>query len=193
MAAKAGAGAGIFREFFSGHPILATFLVKNGGSEQESAMTKPQSGSPTRPAAALLQAVVAGTPIQTLEGALPVEFLQPGDRVLTRSGMRRLREVQVSLVKNARMVRIAHETLGVDRPSHDILVSAGQLVLVRDWRAQALAGVPAALFPAARLADGEYIRCLTLPEARLFTLVFEEEAIVYAGGLELVCPAMAEA
>lgn len=139
-----------------------------------------------------LQAMLAGTPVLTLDGELPVDHLQPGDRVLTRAGMRRLREVEVRLVRNARLVAIAHETLGVDRPTHDLVVAAGQMVLVRDWRAQALAGVPAALFPAARLADGDYIRCLTLPEARLYTLVFEEEAIVYAGGLELVCPSMAE-
>jgi Hint domain len=150
----------------------------------------PARLDPTR--AELLQAVVAGTSILTAEGELPVDYLQPGDRVVTRAGMRVLRQVEVALVQNARLVRIAHETLGVDRPASDLLVSVGQMVLVRDWRAQALAGVPAALFPAARLADGEYIRCLTLPEARLFTLVFDEEAIVYAGGLELVCPAMAD-
>lgn len=140
----------------------------------------------------LLQAMLAGTPVLTLDGSLPVEYLQPGDRVVTRAGMRRLQQVEVRLIRNARVVRIAHETLGVDRPAVDLTVTAGQMVLVRDWRAQALAGVPAALFPAARLADGEYIRSLILPEARVYSLIFEDEAIVYAGGLELVCPVLAE-
>jgi hypothetical protein len=155
-------------------------------------MTQPQPVSLRRDRVETLQAVMAGTPILTLDGSLPVEFLQPGDRIVTRAGMRRLSQVEVRVVRNARVVRIAHETLGKDTPSDDILVAAGQMVLVRDWRAQALAGVPAALFPAARLADGEYIRNQTLPEARLFTLVFEDEAIIYAAGLELVCPAMAD-
>lgn len=154
----------------------------------------------SQPAAKIAQAgvvpdhaLLAGTPVLTLDGALPVEYLQPGDRILTRAGMRRLAQVEVAVVRNARVVRIAHGTLGVDCPEEDLVVAANQQVLVRDWRAKALYGVPAALIPAARLADGEYIRCETLPEARLFTLVFQDEAVIYASGVELVCPALTEA
>lgn len=35
----------------------------------------------------------AGTIIFTMEGALPVEFLTPGDRIITRAGMRVLRGI----------------------------------------------------------------------------------------------------
>ena len=119
---------------------------------------------PARAVAVCGQAVLAGTPVLTLEGALPVEFLQPGDRILTRAGMRRLVQVEVAVVRNARVVRIAHGTLGVDCPEEDLVVAAGQQVLVRDWRAKAMYGVPAALIQAAKLADGEYIRCETLAE-----------------------------
>ncbi len=34
-----------------------------------------------------------GTIIFTMEGALPIEFLCPGDRIITRAGMRVLRAV----------------------------------------------------------------------------------------------------
>ncbi len=144
-------------------------------------------------AVAPLMAVLAGTPVLTLDGALPVEYLQPGDRILTRAGARRLVQVAVSVVRNARVVRIAHGTLGVDCPTEDVTVSAAQQILVRDWRAKAMFGQPQAMIAAARLADGEYIRAETLPEARFFTLTFENDAVIYAGGLELACLGMVTA
>ena len=140
-----------------------------------------------------LRALMSGTPVLTLDGELPVEFLQPGDRVLTRAGMRRLKQVEVSVVRNARVVCISHGTLGVDRPAEDVMVSAGQEILVRDWRAKAMFGTVAAMIPAAKLADGEYIRAVTLAEARFFTLTFDADAVIYAGGLELACPALVTA
>ena len=140
-----------------------------------------------------LQALLIGTPVLTLEGEMPVEFLQSGDRVLTRAGMRRVAQVAVTVVQNARVVMIAHDTLGVDRPSADVTISAAQQILIRDWRAKALTGKAQAMGPAGRLVDGEYIRAAVLPEARFFTLTFAEDAVIYAGGLELACPALVSA
>ena len=140
-----------------------------------------------------LRAVLAGTSVLTLDGELPVEYLQPGDRVLTRAGMRRLAQVAVTVVQNARVVSIAHGTLGVDRPAEDVTVSAAQEILVRDWRAKTMFGTNAAMIPASRLADGEYIRAFTMTEARLFTLSFDEDVVIYAGGLELACSALVTA
>jgi hypothetical protein len=134
-------------------------------------------------------AVILGTPILTLDGALPVEFLTPGDRILTRAGSRKLRCVEVTVVRHARVIRIAHDTLGVDRPDCDVVVTPDQPILIRDWRAKALCGTPTALVAAARLVDGDYIRAETLPEARFYTLRFDEDAVIYAGGLELSCAA----
>ena len=34
-----------------------------------------------------------GTTIMTSDGALPVEYLEPGDRIITRSGMKVLRNI----------------------------------------------------------------------------------------------------
>jgi len=34
-----------------------------------------------------------GTEVMTADGALPVEYLEPGDRVVTRTGMRRLKTI----------------------------------------------------------------------------------------------------
>ena len=134
-----------------------------------------------------LQAMRAGTPVLTLDGELPVEFLSVGDRLLTRNGARRLKQIEVTVVQNARMVRISKNALGVERPADDVMVSADQQILVRDWRAKALYGTSQAMVPACRLADGEYIRSEIVSDVRLYTLGFEDDAVIYAGGLELAC------
>ncbi|MGV8987326.1 MAG: Hint domain-containing protein [Cypionkella sp.] len=139
-------------------------------------------------AAALeLQGMLAGTTVLTLEGDLPVDYLMPGDRVLTRSGARRVSRIEVTVMRHARVVKIAHDTLGVGKPQDDVTLSAAQGILLRDWRAKALYGSAQAIVAASRLVDGEYIMEETLAEARFYTLVFAEPCVIYAGGLELSC------
>lgn len=134
--------------------------------------------------------IAAGARVLTLEGELPVEFLEPGDRIVTRAGARVLRKTDVTILRNVDMVRIGAETLGIDAPEDDLVVSPDQPVLVRDWRAPVLAGAATGMIPAARLADGEYIRIERIAEQRVFTLHFDETAVIYVGGLELGCPAV---
>lgn len=143
-----------------------------------------------QPVAAVKTAVALGTSVLTLDGDLPVEFLTIGDRVLTRAGARRLQGIVITVVQNARVIRIAQGSLGLDRPEADTIVTANQPILIRDWRAKALFGSETALVPAARLADGDYIRSEVLNEVRLYTLHFAEDVVIYAGGLELACPAL---
>lgn len=133
--------------------------------------------------------MLAGTMVRTLDGVLPVEYLTPGDRIVTRSGTRKLTSVSVQARKMVDLVRIRASTLGHDRPEQDLLVSPGQPILIRDWRARAIFGTPVAAVPAARLADGEFICLETHAQVRLFTLRFDEDEVIYAEGLELACPA----
>ncbi|MDB5665307.1 Hint domain-containing protein [Cypionkella sp.] len=128
-----------------------------------------------------------GTQVMTLEGAFPVEYLSPGDRVITRTGARKLLAIEMTLVQNARVVRISQDVLGVGRPADVITVTPDQPILIRDWRAKALTGDATALIAASRLVDGEYIRAEVAPELRLFTLRFDEDVVIYAGDLELAC------
>lgn len=131
--------------------------------------------------------LVIGTRVMTLQGALPVEFLSPGDRVVTRGGARVLRAVEVAVLRDAAVVEVAPGALGHDRPEGQLRLPAAQPVLVRDWRAQALYGAREAMVPVARLADGEFLRETRVEELRLFRLVFDTPEIVYADGVELVC------
>ena len=133
--------------------------------------------------------MLAGSMVRTLEGVLPVEYLTPGDRIVTRAGARRLTSVSVAVRKMVRLVRIRASSMGHDRPDQDLLLSPDQPVIIRDWRAQALYGAPVAAIPAARLADGEFICVETHRSARLFTLRFDDEEVIYAEGMELACPA----
>ena len=135
-------------------------------------------------------ALVAGTVVLTLDGALPVEFLNPGDRVITRdSGAATLRAVRCARKRSA-TVEITAGSLGSTRPDRDAVLPTDQEILIRDWRAGALFGASQALVPASRLVDGEFIRDLGVVEMDLVELVFDTPHILYADGLEVASAAL---
>jgi hypothetical protein len=127
----------------------------------------------------------AGALVPTLRGLVPVETLVPGDRVVTRRGAVTLRALRVRGGGPARLVRIAPGTLGHDRPGAPLWLAADQPMILRDWRARALFGVPVARVPAARLADGEWLALVTVASARLWMPVFDTPQAIWADGVEL--------
>jgi hypothetical protein len=153
--------------------------------DADAPFSRSAGGAGTPPMAGML----AGTHVRTLDGVLPVDFLTPGDRIVTRAGMRRLTSVLVLARKKVDLVRIRASTMGHDRPDQDLLLSPDQPVIIRDWRAQALFGTSVAAVPAARLADGEFVCLESHLNVRLFTLRFDDDEVIYAEGLELACPA----
>lgn len=162
---------------FRDAPVMADQLTFQTRDADPRADTLPKAG------------IIAGTPVMTLDGALPVQFLSPGDRIVTRSGVQVLTGVSVTVLEEAEMIRVSASALGHDRPEADLFLAPEQQILLRDWRAKALYGKSAALVPAARLVDGAYIRKEMVAEIRLFTLHFAADAVIYAGGLELACDA----
>lgn len=133
------------------------------------------------------QGILAGTHVRTLDGVLPVEFLEPGDRIVTRGGSARLVSMSSSRRRAVTLIRITASSLGHDRPETDLLLAPGQRVMIRDWRARVLYGAEFAAIPAASLADGEFVLAEMRAEARLFTLRFDTDEVIYAEGLELAC------
>lgn len=130
-------------------------------------------------------ALVAGTTVLTLDGALPVEFLSPGDRVITRgSGVATLCRVRHSSRKVA-LVAVRAGSFGNSRPGEDALFPAEQEILLRDWRASALFGASRALVPLRRLVDGHFVRALPPRRVPLIALGFDTAQIIYGDGLEL--------
>ena len=130
--------------------------------------------------------IASGTVLATLDGYLPVDFLEPGDRVVTREGMRIVRAVRVHRYSGQAVI-ITASALGHDRPEHDLTLPADTRVFLRDWRAGALYGSDQAMVPVSRLVDGEYIAATQVRSMRLYDLVFDTPQIVYAEGVELCC------
>ncbi len=128
---------------------------------------------------------VTGTIVLTMDGEMPVEFLAPGDRVITRDcGMAHLQFITRS-TRRIRVISIAAGSLGDTRPDQDLILPAAQQVLIRDWRAKAMFNARQALVRAEALIDGEFIRDLGEQDITLHQLRFAGSHIVYAGGLEL--------
>jgi len=124
--------------------------------------------------------------VLTLDGALPIDHLYTGDRLITRKGACEVTGIErMTLPAGSRIVTIRKDALG-GRPDRDMWLPAGQKVLLRDWRAKALYGQAQACVPVAQLVDGEFLRLEETTETReLFALSFGRPEILYADGLEL--------
>ncbi|MFX4298319.1 MULTISPECIES: Hint domain-containing protein [Roseobacteraceae] len=134
--------------------------------------------------------LVAGTILLTADGEIPVEYLSPGDRIISRNaGLVTLKAISTTRIKSA-AVAIAAGSLGQTRPETNVILPAAQQVLVRDWRAKALVGASQAVLPAGCLIDGEFITDLGVRNLSLIQLGFDAPHVVYADGLELSVPAM---
>lgn len=130
---------------------------------------------------------VSGTILLTQDGEMPVEFLSPGDRIITRdAGMVRLENIRHRRVLT-RAISFAAGSLGHTRPESDLVLPAAQLLLIRDWRAKAMFGLKQAVTRADALLDDEFICDLGPQKMLLYQLQFSSPHIVYAGGLELSC------
>ena len=148
-------------------------------------MTQTAQGTAQHTATRTQTGLTAGTRVMTLDGQIAVEFLQPGDRIITRQGVRKLRGLHVIEREAVETVTIRASALGHDRPEEDVTMAADQPILLRDWRAQAIFGADQAVMPVKRLADGEYISTATAETLRTFALVFDTPQIVYVEGCEL--------
>lgn len=133
--------------------------------------------------------LMAGTIVLTSDGEMPVEYLSAGDRIITRdAGMIRLSAIS-RIRQDCRAILFHAGSLGHTRPGEDVILPAGQRVLIRDWRAKAMAGAAQALIRADALVDGEFICDLGPRLMLLHRLHFARPHVIYAGGLEMAgCP-----
>ncbi len=127
-----------------------------------------------------------GTTLMTADGEMPVEFLIPGDRIVTHDkGLVRLEKIEAREVAARDVVRVSPGFLSPEIAARDIEISAHQRLLVRDWRAKAMFGKAQALVPASKLVDGAYMaRLAGARPVRLFRLAFDtrEYLLPIAGG-----------
>lgn len=129
--------------------------------------------------------IAMGTIVLTLDGEIPVEHLNAGDRVITRdTGIATLRAVHMREVTFT-PYKISADRLGEGRPVADTFVAADQHILVRGLLAQALYKTDSAMVPVSKLADGEYIAKCEEQTLRLYELEFDTTHVIYANGLEI--------
>ncbi|MEL6587976.1 MAG: Hint domain-containing protein, partial [Pseudomonadota bacterium] len=141
-------------------------------------------GVPILAGETLRHGLFEGSRLLTAKGELGVEKLRPGDRVVTRNfGMAAVRQVICTRMPvGAPQVRIPANALGRNRPEGDAFLLCDQPVVVRDWRAQALFGAREARVAAERLADGKVIHLVPSSGCPVWSLVFEEPAVLYMDG-----------
>lgn len=129
----------------------------------------------------------SGTIILTQDGEMPVEFLSPGDRVISRdAGLVKLTGTSRSQ-QVVQAISFAAGSLGHTRPDQDLILPADQKILIRDWRANAMFRQPQTLVSACDIVDGEFICDLGLVPMVLHQLRFDHPHVIYAGGLEVAC------
>ena len=132
--------------------------------------------------------LASGTLILTADGELPAEYLNPGDRIVSRNqGMAVVKDVRSALVKT-RVAAIEPGALGHGSPGTSALLPVGQTVLVRDDRARPNGGQTASVVTISELIDGHSIRDLGRRVMILISLDFEEPQIIYADGIEVAIP-----
>ncbi|MEQ6247662.1 Hint domain-containing protein [Sulfitobacter sp. HNIBRBA3233] len=144
----------------------------------------PQTGR-YAPYASRDTGLLQGTTILTLDGEMPVEYVNIGDKLITRdSGIARVEHIQ-RYSRTVHTIALAAGSLGHTRPERDALLAGDQMCLIRDWRAQAMFGSDRALVAARTLCDGEFIRDLGMQEQTIIQIFCDGPHILYADGLEL--------
>lgn len=129
--------------------------------------------------------LVRGTTVQGVNHILNVEEITAGTPLLTRT------QGSCAVVKTTRRrallhaVRITAAALGRTSEHDDLILPLTQQVLLRDWRAKAMFGMPQAVVPAYELIDGEEIIDLGLQELDLYCLHFDRPHVIYAAGIEV--------
>ena len=151
-----------------------------GRDSRDSLQTHPVSPHETH------AGFLSGTPILSKDGEIPVEYLSPGDRIISRdAGFARLEHISLSQ-RMVRAICFTAGSLGHTRPDQDLILPEFQKVLIRDWRAQALFGVSQAMVRAGDLVDDEFICDQGIRPMTLYQLHFSSYHVVYAGGMEVV-------
>ena len=129
--------------------------------------------------------LISGTTVMTTSGTIPVENLKVGDHVVNPDmSTAVLRDIHVTVAAIA-TIKIKAGALGHTSPQRDLILGPDTLVHVRDWRAQALFGADAAIVKAKRLIDGEFILKQPVKSLTVYELVFDNQRLLYADGLEI--------
>jgi len=125
----------------------------------------------------------ADTLIETAHGPVPVQYLQPGDRVMTRdAGLQELIWTgarRVDAVGELAPIVIAKGALGNSR---DLVVSPQHRMLIEGWQAQLHFGCDEVLAKAKDLVNGDTIYRREGGKINYHHILFDAHQIVFAEG-----------
>ncbi|ARE39759.1 Type I secretion target repeat protein [Rhodovulum sp. P5] len=145
-----------------------------------------------------------GTNLRTPCGPRRVEFIRPGDMIVTRTGglqpvrlvwRRVVRAEDMAIVPGLAPVRLKPRVLGPMMPRQDVLLAPDQEVLIPGWRILDWPDgqtVRVSARDIAGLSDGAYVDCA--PDAFVcYQIVFDCPQVITANGLPVVslCPTAA--
>ena len=123
--------------------------------------------------------------VMTADGAIPAAYLEVGERVVTRRGMRCVQAmIRRPWPRKTRGILVLKDALG-GKPERAVFLPHRQRVLVRDWRAQAIWGRDAATPELADLVDGAFIRWSDTRPAELIQVFLGQPELLYVEGLQL--------
>jgi len=138
-------------------------------------------------------AFARGTLIQTVQGDVAIEDLQPGDMINTTSGepskLVWIGSTSFSPIDAGRripLISIMPDSFGQSRPSTVLTVGPGARVLHTPHHLRSEAGSVRMLTPVRELLDGvNVIEVVPPTPVRLFHICLERHAAVHAGGIEM--------
>ncbi|MEM1388909.1 MAG: Hint domain-containing protein [Pseudomonadota bacterium] len=154
-----------------------------GGLMQAARRVLRAAASPVAPGFTL------GTLVETERGAVPVEALKEGDRVVTRdTGIQTVRAVTVTAAIRGQSVLIRAGSLGNNAPAVDLIVSPNhRVVVVRDQSVLFFEG-PEVTCLAKHLVNGDSIEYVTTDrETRYIDISFDRPAALRAHGVWCEC------
>lgn len=138
-------------------------------------------------------AFARGTLVQTVQGDVAIEDLQPGDMINTSSGepaelvwIGSSNFVPADAGRRMPLVRIMPDSFGQDRPSSFLTVGPAARVLHTPPQLRGEAGGTRLLTPVREFVDGvNVIEVVPPTPVRLFHICLSRHAVIKAGGLEM--------
>lgn len=142
---------------------------------------------------AAFSAFARGTPLQTENGPVAIEDLQPGDRVMTAEGT----AAQITWIGSTTSVlsdtqsggvltRVMADSFGMNRPDSFLSLGPAARLLQTPPHLRAERGEKRVMSPARAFVDGVNVIEVTPPTpVHMFHLCLERHTAVIAGGLEI--------
>lgn len=134
-----------------------------------------------------------GTTLMTAEGDQPVDWIRPGDRVMTKDhgfqpvlwvGRTTFSARKLETTPELRPIRIAAQSIDAETPAQDLLLPPEHRVLLKSYQVELLFGTDEVFAPIKAIANGGAIaQFLPQYEISYYHILFQNHEIVLAEGL----------